>query len=251
MKKNRMMRIASCLLVAVLLTTCAISGTFAKYVTQASATSTARVAKWGVIVSAEGDAFQSTYAAIDPTLTDVSGEAIANSVTLSGGTTDQKLVAPGTSGTLVACKLTGEPEVAVKVSFKLESLQLENWKYTPGEEATAVDYCPIIFTVDGKQYYIGAKIADGEGEKTISDVSGLIDAVTAAVNAFSANYQPNTDLSTIASAFTLSWAWQFDSDSEAFVSANGQDDSKDTALGNLETAPTISFEMTVTVTQID
>ena len=47
MKKNNVMRIASALLVAVLLTTCAISGTFAKYTTTASGTSTARVAKWG------------------------------------------------------------------------------------------------------------------------------------------------------------------------------------------------------------
>ena len=34
MKKNTMMRIASVLLVAVLLSTCAISGTFAKYTSQ-------------------------------------------------------------------------------------------------------------------------------------------------------------------------------------------------------------------------
>lgn len=47
MRKNKMMRLASALLVAVLLTTCAISGTFAKYVSEATATDTARVAKWG------------------------------------------------------------------------------------------------------------------------------------------------------------------------------------------------------------
>ena len=47
MRKNKMMRLASALLVAVLLSTCAISGTFAKYVSEATATDTARVAKWG------------------------------------------------------------------------------------------------------------------------------------------------------------------------------------------------------------
>lgn len=45
MRKNRMMRAASALLVAVLMTTCTISGTFAKYVTSADSTDTARVAK--------------------------------------------------------------------------------------------------------------------------------------------------------------------------------------------------------------
>ena len=52
MKKNYSMRIASMLLVLVLLTTCVISGTFAKYVTSGSATEQARVAKWGVEFSA-------------------------------------------------------------------------------------------------------------------------------------------------------------------------------------------------------
>ena len=52
MKRNKMMRIASVLLVAVLLSTCVISGTFAKYTTSNSATDSARVAKWGVIITA-------------------------------------------------------------------------------------------------------------------------------------------------------------------------------------------------------
>ena len=47
MKKNVMMRVASALLVAVLMTTCAISGTFAKYTTTASGKDAARVANWG------------------------------------------------------------------------------------------------------------------------------------------------------------------------------------------------------------
>ena len=47
MKKNRMMRLASVLLVCVLLTTSVISGTFAKYVTSVESTDEARVANWG------------------------------------------------------------------------------------------------------------------------------------------------------------------------------------------------------------
>ena len=50
MKKNKMMRIASVLLVAVLLSTCVISGTFAKYTSSANGTDTATVAKWDVSV---------------------------------------------------------------------------------------------------------------------------------------------------------------------------------------------------------
>ena len=47
MRKNKMMRAASGLLVAVLLSTCAISGTFAKYTTSTESTDNARVAVWG------------------------------------------------------------------------------------------------------------------------------------------------------------------------------------------------------------
>ena len=47
MKKNKMMRLASLLLVCVLLTTSVISGTFAKYTTTNTASDEARVAYWG------------------------------------------------------------------------------------------------------------------------------------------------------------------------------------------------------------
>lgn len=57
MEKNRMMRLASALLILTLLTTCMISGTFAKYTTQATGEDTARVAKWGVTVNVTSDLF--------------------------------------------------------------------------------------------------------------------------------------------------------------------------------------------------
>ena len=46
MKRNIMMRLASILLVAVLMTTGAVSGTFAKYTSQATASDSVTVAKW-------------------------------------------------------------------------------------------------------------------------------------------------------------------------------------------------------------
>lgn len=49
MRTNKTLRIASVLLIAVLMTTCIIGGTFAKYTSEvATATSTAEVAKWNV-----------------------------------------------------------------------------------------------------------------------------------------------------------------------------------------------------------
>ena len=56
MKKNIMMRLSALLLVAVLLTTCVISGTFAKYVTTSELEEdVATVAKWGIVMTVTGD----------------------------------------------------------------------------------------------------------------------------------------------------------------------------------------------------
>lgn len=49
MKKNKRMRTASGLMIAALLTTSMISGTFAKYTTADAAQDSARAAKWGEI----------------------------------------------------------------------------------------------------------------------------------------------------------------------------------------------------------
>ena len=82
MKKNTFMRVASALLVAVLLTTCAIAGTFAKYTTEVSSNDAARVAKWG---------FGST--SID--LEDLFSATYTN---VAAGSNDMAIIAPGTSG---------------------------------------------------------------------------------------------------------------------------------------------------------
>lgn len=101
MKKNNVMRIASALLVAVLLTTCAISGTFAKYTTSFSGNSAARVAKWGFTdpTNVTFDLFADTY----------NDGAIAS----QGG---DNVIAPGASGgfeiTLIEDDDVRETEVA-------------------------------------------------------------------------------------------------------------------------------------------
>ncbi len=113
MKKNRMMRLASVLLVCVLLTTSVISGTFAKYVTSDSASDTARVAKWGVVATVSGDLFGATYSAAED-----------NSIitySKNGGTVSSEdgafVVAPGTKNdTGMTLSVKGAPEVATKVT---------------------------------------------------------------------------------------------------------------------------------------
>ena len=113
MKKNRMMRLASALLVAVLLTTCAISGTFAKYVTTASATDTARVAKWGVRFIVGSDLFDEYYNK------DAAGYTGMTLSVDSDSDPKVNLVAPGTAGDGYTFTTDGtKPEVSYRVTFK-------------------------------------------------------------------------------------------------------------------------------------
>lgn len=65
-KKNVLMRSAGLLLALVLVTSCFVGSTFAKYVTSGDAGDNARVAKWGVSITAHatGDVFAKEYDAI-------------------------------------------------------------------------------------------------------------------------------------------------------------------------------------------
>ena len=62
MKKNRFLKVACAMVILCLMTTCAVSTTFAKYTTGGSASDEARVAKWGVEVTMDADpAFANKY----------------------------------------------------------------------------------------------------------------------------------------------------------------------------------------------
>ena len=148
MKKNKMMRIASILLVVTLLSTCVISGTFAKYVTKAEGADKARVAKWGVLVSVEGNAFATEYQAHDEAYKEDGGE-----ISVQASNEDQ-VVAPGTSsedvdGNLVA-SVKGTPEVAAR--YILEGTGVKDIVLPA---ATYTDYTQLIKAEDGTYGYTG------------------------------------------------------------------------------------------------
>ena len=134
MKKNMMMRIASVLLIAVLMSTSAISGTYAKYVTTASGDDIARVAKWGVTITPNGAMFEKQYGKNDNTYT------VSDNTVESLG--EWKLVAPGTTDGLTEVVLAGTPEVATRVTYDA-TVTLDGWTLSDG----TTEYCPIYFTV--------------------------------------------------------------------------------------------------------
>ncbi len=147
MKKNRIMRVFSVLLALTLISTCAISGTFAKYVTKAEGEDQARVAKWGVLVSVDGNAFADKYAATDEAYLEDGGEySVVSSVE------GEQVVAPGTSSEEVGANLvgsvTGTPEVAAR--YTMEGSGIEDVVLKAG---TYTDYTHLVKANDGTYGY--------------------------------------------------------------------------------------------------
>mgnify|MGYP000791410233 CR=1 FL=1 len=87
MKGSKLPKLAALLLVLTLVTTCFVSGTFAKYVSEGEGEDAARVAKWGVKVEITGDGFKTTYGK-DDVNANVDGPTVVSSTT-------EKVVAPG------------------------------------------------------------------------------------------------------------------------------------------------------------
>ena len=227
------------MLALVLITSCFVGGTFAKYVTSGDAGDNARVAKWGVSITAHdtGDVFAKEYDAI----------AGQDNTVIAGG--EYKVIAPGTKKDNAALvTLSGKPEVSVQVTYNAEHFSLTgNWI---GDENNTF-YCPLIIKVTGK-------VGDAVKTETINCVektsaAEVETAVKNAVAACSATYGPNTDLSAVAGdGLKISWEWPFEG-----TANQGQTDAKDTYLGNQAATatgldiPAIHIPVTATVTQID
>jgi hypothetical protein len=149
MKKNNVMRVFSLLLALTLISVCAISGTFAKYVTKAEGTDQARVAKWGVVLTVEGKNFADKYLATDEAYTEDGGEySVVSSVE------GEAVVAPGTpdadDGLGMVATVKGTPEVATR--YTLEGKAVKDVVLKKG---TYTDYTQLVKAADGTYGYTG------------------------------------------------------------------------------------------------
>lgn len=221
MKQNKIFRLSAILLVLTLLSTCVISGTFAKYTTAKSVEDSARVAKWGVTVSAEtfvDDQLEANLSA--------SEEGIVVDAT-------SELLAPGTGIELASIEITGTPDVAVQVTYSA-TLELVGWK------VEGVDYVPIVFVINGNPV-------------TGSTMTELKENVETVINAYTKGYAAGTNLSTKTSdELTVSCYWLFETGADQ--AAKDANSVKDTKLGNAAAAGSpASFNLTITctVTQVD
>lgn len=133
MKKSKTMRIASLLLVMVLVTTCFVGTTFAKYTSSAETTATATVAKWDVEVNG------TKLTTANPTV----AFNLFDTINDSNGTsaeTDVKagLIAPGTSG---------------KFQFTVHNASEVTARYSIALSETNAAGVPIQYSADGNTWY--------------------------------------------------------------------------------------------------
>lgn len=246
-KRNKLMRASGILLVLTLATSCFVGGTFAKYVSTGEGEDSARVAKWGVVVEGEGDAFSTEYATDD--------EAVKESIGVSVQS-DVAVVAPGTSGQFKGISLSGTPEVAVNINTIATVDLAGDWTL----DDSGKFYCPIIFNING------VKISGLEYDSETSFEEALKEKLE---GASSGNVQPGVDLANPESAdhvpvlfqknddgsSKIKWEWAFeDGHTQLQTHKIEQTDVYDTELGNNAAngeAPTISLKLETTVTQID
>lgn len=236
MNRNRLMKASAFLLVSTMATSCFVGSTFAKYVSENQGEDSARVAKWGVEVTVTGDGFKTEYGK-DDVNANVEGTVVSSN--------EEKVVAPGTKGTFGGVKITGTPEVAVKVETTAD-VELSGWNVANDGGF----YCPLKFTI-GEKTINGLDYSKGTAGEEASFESAIKDAIQKATTK---ELEANTDLSTVGDDITYSWEWPFE---ESTGTAADQDNELDTLLGNnaadgdTGNDPTIKITVKTTVTQID
>ena len=245
MKKNSTMRIAAVLMVLTLMTSCFVGGTFAKYTTAGVSNDSARVAKFGVTVTGFTDMFAKDYK-------DEATDVVASMTVRSS--TAEDVIAPGTQGTLTGFDVNGQPEVDVRVSYKVDVFTMENWEVDLNKDETMDGaYCPIVFTISKNG--VTQKYVIGGG--TATDVNSLITEIATAINTYTVDYQTNELLSgNVDDDLVISWRWYFDEKVVGNPLNTYQNDLGDTSLGDLAAldvskAANINLQITCTVTQID
>jgi hypothetical protein len=247
MKTNKAMRCAMAVLVAVMLSLCGVSGTFAKYTTEASASDSARVAKFGVSVKAEGDLFGKTY--VSGESGNIIGKDGDTSLTVvSNSTADDNVVAPGTKNNDgITLTLSGNAETTVNVSIAVANSDenstsvkdvflkakngLPDYTVYADEQSTydnTSDYYPILYTLTQETSTEESNTttpqdAKSEGdnikthtytisEKVRTDIyTGTLSQIEGVLESFSkSSVAPNTDLESKIGTLTLTWAWNID-----------------------------------------
>lgn len=214
MKKIKSMRAAVGIVVAALLTTCLIGGTFAKYTSGSSFEDGARVAYWGFEGEGEQelDLFRSSYTHVE-------------------SADEANVIAPGTSGS-----------ADFSFAFVGGSIEAPEVDYTFG--ITVTESCSADIKANPNIQFKLDDNAYGSWDDMIADIKALSGDESGTKN-YVAGTLPE-EFATGAETHTISWQWLFTDTPET----NAQN-AVDTAMGNKTSADSCSLKVSVTATQID
>ena len=216
-KRNKAMRLASALMVLALLTVCAVSGTFAKYVTSAEGTDTARVAKWGFTTTSLdlSDLFKQTY---DNTVS-AAADAIAPGTT---GSDTFEFVFGGQAG-------IDAPEVDYAFTVDTDGSTVgDNIKTNTN----------ILWKLDDGSF--------GTWDELIASIKALSGDATG-TKTYKAGNLP-TEFPAAGKAHTVTWKWVFFDESTASTTGN---DTIDTGMGNATSLENVTLKIKISATQVD
>lgn len=234
-------------MIATMLSTSIVSGTYAKYVTSDNAEDSARVAKFGVTVTASGSLFDKTYYAVNNANNSNkpgNGTADTDNTTLTvESLEDDNVVAPGTKNDEgITFAIAGTPEVDVRLDVVVDDssfkeIFLKSGTYpdmTTGDAEdtfdNTADYYPVKFTLTQNT---GTEVTLVNSGK-LSDVEDALEKISRYINV------SDKDLSETIGTLNLTWEWDFD------ASGAGTYDKQDTLLGDLAAGTTLVPDTTLT-----
>lgn len=224
-----------CLLVILSMT---LSGTVAKYVTSGGDFSdSARVAKWGVTIDTYSDLV--SYYTKDNVI-----------VFQASGGTEDKIIAPGTSGSLIGFEVEGKAEVSYavdivddSVNFSLGNGYNASSKLLVDEDNEEFEYFPIIIKFTKYDKKTSNKTVTTYGmmgtsaDKVYNTVTDLANAVESDLKtALDENIAPGVDVHRV---YSVEWEWNYS------ASNDYQTREKDTILGEALVNNKDRFNITV------
>lgn len=229
-KNNKPLRAAGILLLATMLTTCMTAGTFAKYTTSGEAEDSARVAKFGVTVSADGSLYGEEYSNAADGNTIIAYTGNANTGTVQVSTTGENVVAPGTKNeTGLGFGITGTPEVDVKITStaNAESIYLKGGTYgvmTEMNNITATN-----FAASGDLY----EYDDTTEEYTLAETYDN-----------SVTYYKLSDTATVADTgyYPVVYKWESTNDLFSYTDGTTSADSLNAIIRNIESNYNSSYD---------
>lgn len=226
--KKLVLKLSVLVMILTLVTLPLVSGTYAKYATEASGIDSMRVAEWGVRIDGNDPSssatlstdnlFTNTYHATGGALTEVVSE--------------DAVVAPGTTGAFTF-SVAGIPETAYNLKVDVTASYSGAWIGTTG-----ASYYPVIYLLDG---HIAPVVAGpGYSAGSLEALVYAVESLAGTAGSDNKNYAANTNIATTlghAGMHEISWIWAFSgTDTVDTVEANsvtGQTDIEDTFIGGL------------------